>query len=53
MAAVTAQDSHETNTWNTYASWKADGYQTFNPSVAEGTTTISSDYESLGISADS
>ena len=53
MAAVTAQDSHETNTWNTYASWKADGYQTFKPSVTEGTTTISSDYEGLGISADS
>ena len=46
MAAVTAQDSHDTHTWN---SWKADGYQTFAPTAEEETSTIHSDYAATGV----
>ena len=48
MAAVTAQDSHNTNTWNTYASWKTDDKLTFDPAET-GTTTINSDYAATGV----
>ena len=48
MAAVTAQDSHNTNTWNTYASWKTDDKLTFDPAET-GTTTINSDYNANSV----
>ncbi|WP_302658532.1 CocE/NonD family hydrolase [uncultured Dysosmobacter sp.] len=48
MAAVTAQDSHDTKTWNTYASWKTEDSMTFSASE-EGTTTINSDYSAIGV----
>ena len=48
MAAVTAQDSHNTNTWNTYASWKTDDKLTFDPAET-GTTIINSDYNANSV----
>ena len=48
MAAVTAQDSHNTNTWNTYASWTTDDKLTFDPAET-GTTTINSDYNANSV----
>ena len=48
MAAVTAQDSHNTKTWNTYASWKTDVKLTFDPAET-GTTTINSDYNANSV----
>lgn len=48
MAAVTAQSSHDTKTWNTYASWKTEDSMTFSASE-EGTTTINSDYSAIGV----
>ena len=48
MAAVTAQDSHNTKTWNTYASWKTDDKLTFDPAET-GTTTINSDYNANSV----
>ena len=48
MAAVTAQDSHDTKTWNTYASWKTDDKLTFDPAET-GTTTINSDYNANSV----
>ena len=48
MAAVTAQDSHDTNTWNTYASWKTAKSLDFTVSET-GTTTINSDYNANSV----
>ena len=48
MAAVTAQNSHNTKTWNTYASWKTDDKLTFDPAET-GTTTINSDYNANSV----
>jgi len=48
MAAVTAQDSHDTKTWNTYASWKTYDKLTFDPAET-GTTTINSDYNANSV----
>ena len=52
MPAVTAQDSHDTNTWNSFASWKAEDSMTFTVDAAEDdTTTISSAYADNGITS--
>ena len=48
MAAVTAQDSHNTSKWNTYASWKTDDKLTFDPAET-GTTIINSDYNANSV----
>ncbi|MGN0963408.1 MAG: S-layer homology domain-containing protein, partial [Clostridia bacterium] len=50
MAAVTAQDSHDTDKWNTYDSWKTDDiYSMTVDADSDSTTTITSDYSSNGI----
>ena len=50
MAAVTAQDSHDTDKWNTYDSWKTDDiYNMTVDADNDSTTTITSDYSSNGI----
>ena len=52
MAAVTAQDSHDTNVWNTYDSWDTASKLVFSVSAdAEDTTTINSDYSSIGVTS--
>ena len=52
MAAVTAQDSHDTNVWNTYDSWEAAKNVVFSIDTdSETTTTINSNYVDLGVNS--
>ena len=52
MAAVTAQDSHDTNVWNTYDSWEAAKNVVFSIDTdSETTTTINSNYADLGVNS--
>ena len=52
MAAVTAQDSHDTNVWNTYDSWEAAKDVVFSIDTdSETTTTINSNYADLGVNS--
>ena len=52
MAAVTAQDSHDTNVWNTYDSWEAANDVVFSIDTdSETTTTINSNYADLGVNS--
>ena len=48
MAAVTAQDSHNTSKWNTYDSWETAKSLDFTVSET-GTTTINSDYNANSV----
>ena len=50
MAAVTAQDSHNASVWHTYDSWETAKSVTLS-SGKTGSTTINSDYSSLGINS--
>lgn len=50
MAAVTAQDSHDASVWHTYDSWDTAKSVTLS-SGKTGSTTINSDYSSLGINS--
>ena len=52
MATVTAQDSHDTNVWNTYDSWEAAKNVVFSIDTdSETTTTINSNYADLGVNS--
>ena len=49
MAAVTAQDSHNTSKWNTYDSWETAKSLDFTVSETGTTTTINSDYNANSV----
>ncbi len=51
MAAVTAQSSHDTNVWNTYDSWDTASSMIFKANADSETTTISSNYDDFGVTA--
>lgn len=52
MPAVTAQDSHDPDAWNTYSSWDNESSTTLTSNAADKTTTITSDYASNNVSRD-
>lgn len=51
MAAVTAQSSHDTDVWNTYDSWDTASSMIFEANADSETTTINSDYNTIGVTS--
>ena len=51
MAAVTAQDSHDTDVWHTFDSWDTASSVIFTAKADSETTTISSNYDDFGVTA--
>ena len=51
MAAVTAQDSHDTDVWHTFDSWDTASSMIFKANADSETTTINSNYGAIGVTS--
>ena len=51
MAAVTAQDSHDTDVWHTFDSWDTASSMIFKANADSETTTINSNYDAIGVTS--
>ena len=51
MAAVTAQDSHDTDVWHTFDSWDTASSMIFKANADSKTTTINSNYGAIGVTS--
>ena len=51
MAAVTAQDSHDTDVWHTFDSWDTASSMIFKANADSEATTINSNYDAIGVTS--